>query len=197
MLNGDVKMNFYDENAQEFFNGTVNADISHNYEKFVELLPENAYILDVGCGSGRETKVFMDLGFNVFAFDWSVEMCKLASKHTGIDVKHMLVQDIDFEDEFDGIWAYASLLHVPSDEMESVLLKLKKALKSNGIFCASFKHGEFEGQREGRYYTDLTEEVAAELFEKVGFKVLKTWLSDDVRKERSDLKWTNIIVKKE
>ena len=160
-------MNFYDENAQEFFNGTVNADISHNYEKFVELLPENAYILDVGCGSGRETKVFMDLGFNVFAFDGSVEMCKLASKHTGIDVKHMLVQDIDFEDEF------------------------------NGIFCASFKHGEFEGQREGRYYTDLTEEVAAELFEKVGFKVLKTWLSDDVRKERSDLKWTNIIVKKE
>ncbi len=104
MLNGDVKMNFYDENAQEFFNGTVNADISHNYEKFVELLPENAYILDVGCGSGRETKVFLDLGFNVFAFDGSVEMCKLASEHTGIDVKHMLVQDIDFEDEFDGIW---------------------------------------------------------------------------------------------
>ena len=101
MLNEDVKMNFYDENAQEFFNGTVNADISHNYEKFVELLPENAYILDVGCGSGRETKVFMDLGFNVFAFDGSVEMCKLASEHTGIDVKHMLVQDIDFEDEFE------------------------------------------------------------------------------------------------
>ncbi len=195
-MQNNQTLEYYEKNAEAYVKDTVSVDFTDVQNRFMQAL-KGRKILDFGCGSGRETKVFMDLGFNVFAFDGSVEMCKLASKHTGIDVKHMLVQDIDFEDEFDGIWAYASLLHVPSDEMESVLLKLKKALKSNGIFCASFKPGEFEGQREGRYYTDLTEEVAAELFEKVGFKVIKTWLSDDVRKERSDLKWTNIIVKKE
>lgn len=188
-------MNYYDENAQEFFDDTVNADMSKHHEEFLKLIPENSHILDCGCGSGRDAKMFKSLGYEVTAIDGSSEMCKLASEHSGINVKHMQFQEIKFENEFDGIWASASLLHVSSAEIEDVLNRLKRSLRENGIFYASFKLGDFEGIRNGRYFNDLTEEVAIELFEKSGFKVIKTWLTYDSRPERDD-RWVNILVKK-
>ena len=123
-------------------------------------------------------------------------MCKLASEHSGVDVKHMQFQEIDFIDEFDGIWASASLLHVPSSEIEDVLKRLKISLKNNGILYSSFKYGDFEGYRNGRYFKDLTEDTAKELFEKLDLKVIKTWITSDARKGRENEKWTNILVKK-
>lgn len=189
-------MNYYDMNAQEFFDGTVNADMSEHHEEFLRLIPENGRILDAGCGSGRDSKKFKSLGFDVEAIDGSVEMCRLAGEHAGIDVKHMQFQDIDFEDEFDGIWASASLLHVPSSELEPVLDRLKNSLKENGILYASFKYGDFEGERNGRYFNDLTEDTVIELFEKINFEVIKTWITGDSRKGREDEKWVNILVRK-
>ena len=189
-------MNYYDENAKEFFDGTVDADMSSHHMKFLGQMPENGSILDAGCGSGRDAKIFKDLGYEVSAIDGSEEMCKLASEFSGIDVKHMQFQEIDFANEFDGIWASASLLHVPSDELDLVLDNLKNSLKEDGIFYASFKYGDFEGERNGRYFNDLTESTAKELFEKNGFEVTETWITSDSRKGREDEKWTNIIVKK-
>lgn len=188
-------MNYYDENAQEFFDGTVNADMSSHHEEFLKLIPEKSHILDCGCGSGRDAKIFKSLGYDVSAIDGSLEMCRLASQFSEIYVKHMQFQEIEFNNEFDGIWASASLLHVPSTEIDDVLNRLKRSLKENGIFYASFKLGDFEGIRNGRYFNDLTEETAIELFEKSGFKVIKTWLTDDSRPERNE-KWVNILVKK-
>lgn len=188
-------MNYYDENAQEFFDGTVDADMSQHYDEFLKLIPENGCILDAGCGSGRDTKNFKLLGYNIVAIDGSVEMCKIASKFTGVNVKHMQFQNITFVDVFDGIWASASLLHVPSDELDSVLSKLKCSLKNSGVFYASFKLGEFEGLRNGRFFNDFTEISARELFERNSFEVIKTWQTLDSRPERDD-KWVNILVKK-
>ena len=188
-------MNYYDENAQEFFNGTVDADMTQHHEEFLKLIPENGTILDAGCGSGRDSLKFKALGYDVTAIDGSEEMCKLASEYSGINVKHMQFQDIDFIDEFDGIWASASLLHVPSTEIEMVLEKMKKSLKENGILYASFKYGDFEGERNGRYFNDLTESSAIELFEKMDFRIIKTWITSDSRKGREDEKWVNILVK--
>lgn len=188
-------MNYYDENAQEFFDGTVNADMSKHHEEFLKYIQDNGCILDAGCGSGRDTKIFKDLGYDVTAIDGSLEMCRLASEYAGVNVCHMQFQEIEFENEFDGIWASASLLHVPSDEIDLVLNKLKESLKENGIFYASFKLGDFEGLRNGRYFNDFTEATAIELFEKNDFKVIKTWLTDDSRPERDD-RWVNILVKK-
>ncbi|WP_406533611.1 class I SAM-dependent methyltransferase [Methanobrevibacter sp.] len=188
-------MNYYDENAQEFFDGTVDADMSQHHEEFLKLIPENGTILDAGCGSGRDTLKFKSLGYNVKAIDGSEEMCKLASEYSGVDVKHMQFQDINFIDEIDGIWASASLLHVPSEEIEYVLDKLKNSLRKTGILYASFKYGDFEGERNGRFFNDLTEDTAIDLFEKTGFEVIKTWLTNDSRPERKD-RWTNILVRK-
>jgi SAM-dependent methyltransferase len=188
-------MNYYDLNAEEFFDGTVNADMSHLYKEFLKNLDENACILDAGCGSGRDTKMFKSLGYNVVAIDASSEMCKLASEYAGVNVKHLKFQDISFVDAFDGIWASASLLHVPSSEMDLVLGKLKDSLKCNGILYASFKCGDFEGLRNERFFNDLTENTAREIFEKNDFEVLKTWQTQDARPERNE-KWVNILVRK-
>lgn len=189
-------MNYYDVNAQEFFDGTIDADMSVHYGEFLSQIPEKGHILDAGCGSGRDTLMFKSLGFEVTAIDGSVEMCKLASEYAKQGVVHMQFQDIDFNNIFDGIWASASLLHVPSTEIEMVLDKLKTSLKDTGVLYASFKYGDFEGERNGRYFNDLTEKTVIELFDSVGFKVIKTWISSDSRKGREDEKWVNILVKK-
>lgn len=189
-------MNYYDENAKEFFDDTIDADMSSHHEKFLRLMPENGHILDAGCGSGRDTKIFKDLGYEVTAIDGSAEMCRLASEFSGVDVEQMRFQDIEFINEFNGIWASASLLHVPSDELDLVLKNLKNSLKKKGILYASFKYGDFEGERNGRYFNDLTESVAIEIFENNGFNVIETWLTNDSRLNREDERWTNILVKK-
>ena len=189
-------MNYYDENAQNFFDGTVNADMTSHHEEFIKLISDKGRILDAGCGSGRDALKFKSEGYDVCAIDGSSEMCKLASEYTGINVKHMQFQDITFNQEFDGIWASASLLHVSSSEIEMVLEKLKKSLKSNGILYASFKYGDFEGLRNGRYFNDLTEKTVIELFENVKFDIIKTWITTDGRKGRENEKWVNILVRK-
>lgn len=189
-------MNYYDENGQEFFDGTINTDMSPHYDEFLKLIPKNGNILDAGCGSGRDTLKFKSLGYNVTAIDGSKMMCELASEHSGVDVKHMQFQEIMFNNEFDGIWASASLLHVPSEELEDVLNRLKRSLKENGIFYASFKLGDFEGKRNGRYFNDFTEDTAIKLFKSLDFEIIKTWLTHDARLERKNEKWVNILVKK-
>ena len=189
-------MNYYDKNAQEFFDSTINADMSSHHEKFISYMPEKGNILDAGCGSGRDTLFFKNHGYDVTSIDGSMEMCKLASEYAKTDVLHMQFQEMEFQSVFDGIWASASLLHIPTDEIESILAKFKDALKNNGIFYASFKYGDFEGIRNGRFFNDLTKETAIELFEKADFEVIETWITTDSRIERQHQKWTNIIVRK-
>ena len=190
-------MNYYDKNAQEFFDDTVSADMTSHYCEFLKLLPEDACILDAGCGSGRDAKYFKDLGYDITAIDASEEMCKLASELTGSTVLNIKFQEIEFEDKFDGIWASASLLHVSSDEISDVLKRLKKSLKENGVFYASFKYGDFEGERNGRYFNDLDEVTSRQLFESEDFEVIKTWITHDSRKGRESERWVNILVKKD
>lgn len=185
---------FYNTNAKEFFENTVNVDMSPHYKEFLKMIPKNGHILDAGCGSGRDTYMFKSFGYEVTAFDKSEEMCKLASEYTGEEVLCLTFQEIEFEPIFDGIWALASLLHVPSHEIENVLNKLKDSLKSKGVMYASFKYGDFEGERNGRFFNDFTEESVRELFSQIGFEINKTWISNDARKGRENEKWVNILV---
>ncbi|WP_054741709.1 class I SAM-dependent methyltransferase [Cellulosilyticum ruminicola] len=187
-------MNYYNMNAQAFFNDTVNADMSKQYEDFLNLLPVGSKILDAGCGSGRDSLIFMNRGYEVVALDGAIEMCQLAGQYIGQEVVHMQFSEIDFTPIFDGIWASASLLHVPSYELEEILKKLKKALTSQGILYASFKYGDFEGKRNGRYYHDLSKVSAKELFSNLGFKILKIWITGDLREKHAAESWLNILI---
>ena len=192
-----IKMeNFYDLNAKEFFENTVNVDMSPHYKEFLKMIPKNGNILDAGCGSGRDTFMFKSFGYNVTALDGSEEMCKLAREYTGTEVLCLQFQEIEFEPIFDGIWALASLLHVPSNEIKNILNRLKNSLKPNGVIYASFKYGDFEGERNGRFFNDFTEDTVRELFIEIGFEINKIWISNDARKGRENEKWVNILVSK-
>ena len=190
-------IDYYNENAQTFAEGTVSVDFSEIQNQFCKRLPSKAHILDFGCGSGRDTKYFLEQGFQVDAMDGSETLCKLASEYTGIVVKHMLFQELNVKDQYDGIWACASILHLKKKEIPEIICQMYSALRKNGIFYMSFKYGDFEGTRNGRYFTDLTEESALELLQDVPeLKVEKLWITGDVRSGRGDERWLNMILRK-
>lgn len=188
---------YYDNNAKAFAGGTENIEFSEVDDRFLKNLSKGALILDLGCGAGRDTKYFLESGFQVDAVDGSEEMCRIASENTGIKVRHMLFQELDAEEKYDGIFACASLLHLMKNELTEMFMKIQKALKNEGIFYCSFKYGDFEGEKNGRYFTYLTEETLHDILKNVpGLTIIDDWISSDVRKGREDEKWLNTICRK-
>lgn len=193
----NATLEYYEQNADAFFAGTVSADMTYARERFLAKLPGKAYLLDLGCGSGRDTKAFLELGYAVDAVDGSEELCRRASAFTGIEVKCMLFQDLEEEEKYDGIWACASLLHLPRKELSEVFRKIKKALKQDGVLYTGFKYGTFEGMRNGRYFTDFKEETFRAFLEGCpGFTELEHWVTADVRPGRSEEKWFNVLLRR-
>ncbi|TOB16037.1 SAM-dependent methyltransferase, partial [Vibrio parahaemolyticus] len=134
-------MSYYNQHAQEFFDSTVHVEMDSLYREFLPLVQKGGNILDAGCGSGRDSKVFKELGFQVHAIDASAVLAKLAEELIEQPVQIATFQDFESEKRFDAIWACASLLHVPFDELPHSFLNLSKSLKNNGVFYCSFKYG--------------------------------------------------------
>ena len=155
-------LDYYNHNADDFIQGTISVDFAATQDRFIKGLEPGAFILDFGCGSGRDTKYFLDKGFQVEAIDGSEELCKRASEYTGIAVKQMLFQELAAREKYDGIWECSSILHLPKYELKIVLKKMSDALVEQGIIYTSFKYSEFEGERDGRYFTDFTLETFTE-----------------------------------
>lgn len=190
-------LDYYNKNAETFVAGTVSVDFKETQDKFLNRLKPGDYILDFGCGSGRDAKYFLEAGFLVDAIDGSRELCKIVSEYTGLEVKQMLFQELDSNGEYDGIWACSSILHLPKDELKLVLRKMGTALKENGIVYTSFKYGEFEGERNGRYFTDFTIEMFTFFLQDVdNLKLEEYWITGDVRPGRGEEKWLNLILQK-
>ena len=193
----NITEQYYHDNSQEFFDSTINADTTPLYDHFLKHVPEKGYILDLGCGSGRDTKAFLNRGYKVDAIDGSKELCALASEFTGIEVKCMDFSDVDCNEEYDAIWACASLLHVVQDQLPGLIEKLRGAVKADGVFYMSFKFGDFEGERDGRFFMDMTAEKFHEILENVvGWTLVEEWDSEDVRRGKN-VKWYNAILQKE
>jgi len=189
-------LDYYNKNAEQFAEGTVSVDFSETQERFINAL-SGKRILDFGCGSGRDTKYFIDSGLEVSASDGSEELCRIAGEYTGIAVKHMLFQELDEVDKYDGIWACSSILHLPKDELKDVLKRMVRALCDGGVIYTSFKYGTFEGERNGRYFTDFTEETFMEFVRDIdGTAIEDYWITGDVRPGRGEEKWLNIILRK-
>ena len=196
MMN-DKTIEYYNENAKQFVNTTVNVEFHHMQNRFLEKLQDGAYILDFGCGSGRDTKYFLEQDYRVDAIDGSAELCKLASELTGIEVKHMYFQELSEVEKYDGIWACSSILHLTLNDLEDVMKRMTHAVKSHGIIYTSFKYGTFSGERNGRYFTDMTENTFEELLQKIpGLEVEEQWITSDVRPGRGEEKWLNLILRK-
>ncbi len=192
-------IDYYNENSDEFIKNTYNVDMSKCQSVFLSYLNKNDCILDLGCGSGRDSKIFLNKGYRVTSVDGSFELCKKAEKFIGKEVLNLKFQDIDFENKFHGIWACASLVHINKEDLRDIFNRIILALKENGVLYISFKYGEFEGFRNGRYFIDINEKLLRDITK--DFKNLlidKTWITSDVRKNREEEKWLNaILIKKD
>ena len=193
----DNTISYYNSNAKEFASGTVSIDFECIQRKFTGRLSEKSVILDFGCGSGRDTKYFLSQGYQVEAVDGSIELCKLASEYTGIEVKNIFFNELAEVEKYKGIWACSSILHLPLNELEQVMRKMVTALKDNGIIYTSFKYGTFAGERNGRYFTDMTEDTFSDFIKQVeNVRIEELWITSDVRPERGEEKWLNLILRK-
>ena len=193
----DPTIDYYNLNAENFIESTQNVDMHHAQDRFLQLLDENASILDFGCGSGRDTRYFLDKGYQVTATDGSAEICRLASSFTGIEVQEMLFQELDDIDTYDGIWACSSILHLPKNELLLVIRKMCNALKDTGVIYTSFKYGDFEGVRNGRYFTDFNEDSIKKFIAGIPELTIEDhWITGDVRPGRGDERWLNLILRK-
>lgn len=190
-------LQYYNQHAKEFFDNTIDVEFKEMQERFLKYLKPGARILDFGCGSGRDTRYFLDRGFKADAIDGSEELVKIASEYTGIVVKQMYFQDLDEYETYDGIWACSSILHLTYEELEDVFVKMARALTPGGVLYTSFKYGTTEGERSGRYFTDMTEEKMNELLNDVNvFNIMDIWVTADVRPGRAEEKWLNMILRK-
>ncbi len=189
-------IDYYEKNAERFADSTVDLEFSVTQNTFLSELKEGASILDFGCGSGRDTKYFLQRGYRVTAIDGSVRLCRIAEEKTGISVIQMDFNDFDERDMYDGIWACSSILHLPKQKLINVLIHMEKALHNDGIIYTSFKYGEFSGMRNGRYFTDFTEDSFRAFVAETGQLVIeKLWITNDVRPGRHDEKWLNVILR--
>ena len=134
-------LDYYNENANYYFDKTVNIDMSRQYNFFLRYIPYGGKILDFGCGSGRDTLYFKDLGYEVDSIDGSEKLCEIARRYTNSDVKCMDFSELDSKEEYDGVWACSSILHVKREELIDILKKIRTFLKTNGYFYTSFVDG--------------------------------------------------------
>ena len=185
---------FYEQNAQDFFDTTFDVDMGALYTPFLDRLTEGAHILDAGCGSGRDTKHFLSLDYQVTAFDASAELVRLATAHTRQPISQMTFQEMSYAATFDGIWACASLLHVPDKDWIDVVGRFCRALKPGGVWYFSFKYGDTARSKDGRFFRDHTENSLKDsLTGTPGLELLSTWRTQDTRKDRENESWLNVM----
>jgi len=189
-------IDYYNQYADEFAQATLHVDMESLYQPFLAELPECARILDVGCGSGRDTLAFKNRGYQVDAIDYSEVLVERATQLTGISVQQQSFYEIEVQDIYDGVWACASLLHCDRNRLPEVLKRIDAALRHGGVCYMSFKYGTTDRVKDGRAFTDLDEEQAQELLDQLnGVRVLKHWITVDQRPERQE-KWLNLLWKK-
>jgi SAM-dependent methyltransferase len=192
-----LNTDYYQEHAGTFFADTVGVDMTPLYRRFLPLLPDRGHILDAGCGSGRDARAFADVGHRVTAFDASPALAALAESHLARPVQCRRLQDVAWREAFDGVWACASLLHVPAAELVDVLRRLCCALRPGGVLYASFKYGSGEREHHGRRFTDLDELGLAELLRQVpGLAEVETWTTGDLRPGREAERWLNTLLRR-
>ena len=189
-------IDYYNKYAEEFTASTFEVDMESLYQPFLAELPEGARILDVGCGSGRDTLAFKNKGYQLDAIDYSEELVKKATRLTGIPIKLKSFYEVDDYEAYDGIWACASLLHCERSRLAEVLEKMVQALKPNGVIYISFKYGDSDRDKDGRKFTDLDENQADALLEQFdNVQQIKQWVTLDQRPDRQE-KWLNLLWKK-
>ena len=185
------------ENRQKNYGSVHDTKASMMYNRFLKQYNDwlsGGPIPDTG---NQDTKYFLGRGFKAEAVDGSEELVKIAAEYTGANVRQMFFQDLNENETYDGIWACSSILHLTYSELAEVFVKMARALVPHGILYTSFKYGTDERERNGRYFTDMTEDKMKGLLDTVDvFSVEDMWVTSDVRPGRDEEKWLNMILRK-
>ena len=188
---------YYTANALAYCAETRVFDVGALYEPFLNLLKYGSHILELGCGSGRDGKVFIDKGYTVTLVDGNAEVAACAEQYLGLPVEVTTFQTLDYHEVFDGVWASASLLHCPRPQLPDVLMRIARALKDGGVAYLSFKWGEHDSVDErGRYFTNLTEGALEGVLDTLtDFTVINIW-AETKRLRDGEQRWLNALVRK-
>lgn len=191
-------LDYYNKNSEEYFNSTLNVDMTNTYKEFLKLVPEGGKILDLGCGSGRDSMNFMKLGYEVTSVDGAKKLAKRASVLLGKEVIVSTFEELELKEKFHGIWACASLLHIKREDLKTVLNNLYNNLDDNGVFYMSFKYGEKEYvDDKNRYFNCFTDEsIISFINENTKYNILGLYITEDKLGRVNEVKWVNLICNK-
>jgi len=160
----------YDKQVADYVELTNTEEPDESLVAFIARLPEQAHVLDLGCGPGASAAAMKEAGLIVDATDASAEMVRVANKLFDLGARVAMFQDIDDVDLYDGIWANFSLLHATEDEFIEILPRLHRALKPDGFLFLGMKIGDgLTRDRLGRRYTYYSENRLTELLSAAGF----------------------------
>ncbi|HKZ02153.1 MAG TPA: class I SAM-dependent methyltransferase [Pyrinomonadaceae bacterium] len=179
----DSTKKFYELTAAKYAEETLPIRLDDLWNTFSTRLFPHASVLDLGCGGGRDLKELARRGLSVVGVEYSVPLAELARQYSRQEVwvGDMRVFDLGVG-KFDGIWAVASLLHVPRNEIVGVLRKLYEALRSNGILLTSMKKGKGnETAPDGRYFEFYHPEEWELMLKTVGFDIEGQQVSTEKR----------------
>jgi len=191
-MNETIK--YYNENADKYAISTQHVDMSDIHTRFLKHVKPSGSILDFGCGAGRDSLAFLQRGYQVDALDGSLELCKKAHKLTKLNIQHLDFFDFNKREQYDGVWACASLLHIQTDKLPDVIGHIVISLKQSGAFYLSFKYGVFEGIRNDRFFNDFNNGKLTSLMQKFPELVeVDVWKTEDIRKDRQNEYWLNAI----
>jgi SAM-dependent methyltransferase len=185
---------FYQVNASEYFQRTVSADMTHLYDRFLPHVPPGARILDAGCGSGRDLRVFRDRGYRAIGVDAAPALVEIARSYSGVPCFVGRLEDLVYNQSFDAIWACASLLHIPKMMLARVLDRFWQALVPDGLLYASVQDGSGEHiAPDGRFYAYYQCAEFLESLASADFRVQEAWRTDDALADRDAVNWINVI----
>lgn len=191
-------LRFYEENAQTYAEQTRAIELAHLYQPFFKYIPKGGKILDVGCGAGRDLKRFINEGYEAVGIDPSETLAAMASEYSGCKVLVSSVQNTNFSQEFDGVWACASLIHLPRHELPVALGKISLALRSHGVLLVSMQIGSGEMvMDDGRFVARYTSKEVSDAIKQAGFELIDLWDTPDSLPSRHSLLWVNAIARKQ
>lgn len=190
-------IDFYNTNAVSYFDSTVGVDMSEAYNRFIKYMKPEGVIIDVGAGSGRDVKYFKAAGFDVYGIDASAEMCRLSTEYTGTIIRCQTIQNWEPHIQYDGVWANASLIHLPIKDVENFIKRLPRILADTGVLYLSLKEGLSEGfDEKGRYFNGVSiDDISRVLSTVKELSIIENWISEDTM-SRINIKWRNIIIRK-
>ncbi len=187
---------FYDDNA-ETYAARDRKTPTARLDAFLAALPEKARILELGCGGGQDCAYMLSKGFDVTPTDGSAELARRAEKLIGRPVKVMRFEELAAHEEFDGVWAEASLLHVPRADLPGILTLIRSALKQDGVLHASFKAGTTEGHDSfGRYYNYPSMEWLQALLDAGGWRDVSIIEVDGSGYDGKPTRWLHLATRK-